>query len=118
MFMVLLKPEVRLSNSPVSCVLSPLPNTAVNDGKEASSDPVPDDVGILDSRDSIKGALIHQNDRSKAATIGDWQCSLVVRSLILYFFPERNTVGDFEGSVSAKSASSLIDSAILQSGRT
>lgn len=71
MLPLLMTPLAALSSPLASCTFSPLPNTAVKDGNEASSDPDAGDAGILVSRKLGEVALIHGNDRSEAPTTGD-----------------------------------------------
>ena len=55
-------PAVAPSSSLASCALTPFPNTDMNDGNEASSDPEPVVAGILDSRRFVGDPLVHEND--------------------------------------------------------
>ena len=57
-------PDCAPPNSIASCgLLSPFPNTDINDGNEASSDPDPFVAGILDSGVFVGDALAREIDR-------------------------------------------------------
>lgn len=58
MFAILFAPSSFVS----SCVLTPFPNTDMNEGNEASSDPGPVVAGILDSRSPVGERFAHEDD--------------------------------------------------------
>ena len=71
------------SSSVASCVLAPFPNTDINDGNEASSDPEPVVAGILDSRSPFGEPFAHEDDCcTDGEAIAKEEVSLARQSLV------------------------------------
>lgn len=71
------------SSSVASCVSAPFPNTGMNDGNEASSDPEPVVAGILDSRSPFGEPFAHEDDCcTDGEAIAKEEVSLARQSLV------------------------------------